>query len=481
MKLMITLANIRQLTGAALCHSMLVLGLVSPALASDRVPSMMDALDNGAEEQADTSRLSQLERENAELRARMSEIEASLQSASDDAERFARLEAENEELKRRIDAVASEIERFSLGSIAPPIGDSVFGFGPAASKVYGQESGLSIGGYGELLYQNYAGRSKNDRFDLQRAIMYLGYKFNDNWVFNSEIEWEHASTSESGSVSVEFAYLDYLHTEALNMRVGLLLIPMGFINELHEPTTFLSANRPKTESVLIPSTWRENGIGIFGNIGDVSYRTYVVNGLDAAGFTAGGLRGGRQKGSQALADDFAWVGRADWTPGPGVTFGTSLYYGDSGHNQTLAGGPLSDTTTVIYEAHAEYRARGFHFRALGAMADLDDVTALNTALALTGTASVGDELEGYYTEIGFDLMTLSEQGSDQSLTPFVRYEAYNTQASVPVGFATSPANDDNLVTFGINYKPISQIVFKLDFADADRGLDQWNAAVGYVF
>ncbi len=460
----------------------LALGSTAQATGSNGYDLSMSAeLEDAKVESSGMTRIEVLERENTILKARMAEIEASLKQGGADDDRVANLEAENKELARRIDAVTTELERFSLGSIAPPIGDSQYGLGPAASKIYNQDSGLSIGGYGELLYQNYAGSSKGDSFDLQRAIIYVGYKFNENWVFNSEIEWEHATTSESGSVSMEFAYLDYLSSAEFNVRVGLLLLPMGFINELHEPTTFLSANRPMTERVLIPSTWRENGVGIFGSIGDVSYRTYVVNGLDAAGFTAGGLRGGRQKGSQAMANDMAWVGRLDWEPEPGIVVGASSYYGDSGQGQSLGGGPVGDTSTLIYEAHAEIRARGFHFRALGAMARLSDVAQLNTALGLAGAASVGNELEGYYGEFGFDVLTLLDEGSDQSLTPFVRYEDYNTQASVPTGFVAAAGTDDEIVTFGINYKPISQIVFKLDFADADLGLDQWNALVGYVF
>src|SRR5690606_5504586 len=118
-----------------------------------------------------------------------------------------------------------------------------------------------------------------------------------------EIEFEHASTGQGGEVSVEFAYLDYLATPHLGVRAGMVLVPMGFVNELHEPTTFLGTTRPLTESTIIPTTWRENGAGVFGDIGDFSYRAYVINGLDAVGggssraggFSAAGLRGGRQK------------------------------------------------------------------------------------------------------------------------------------------------------------------------------------------
>ena len=115
------------------------------------------------------------------------------------------------------------------------------------------------------------------------------------------------------------------------------------------------------------------------------------------------------------------------------------------------------------------------------MADLDDVAQLNTALRLAGAASVGEELEGWYAEAGFDVLTLLSEDTGQSLTPFVRLEAYDTQAKVPAGFSAAPANDEELLTFGLNWKPLRQIVFKLDYIDADRGTDRWNAAVGYVF
>ena len=111
-----------------------------------------------------------------------------------------------------------------------------------------------------------ADSGKTDTFDLLRAILYFGYKFDDRFVFNSEIEFEHSTTSESGSASVEFAYLDYLFKPGFNVRGGLLLVPMGLVDELYEPTTFLGAKRPETERRIIPSTWRENGLGAHGSI-----------------------------------------------------------------------------------------------------------------------------------------------------------------------------------------------------------------------
>jgi len=415
-----------------------------------------------------------------------------------DPSRIEALEQQQTELQRRIDLVAEEIERMKLGEVAVQADQSRYGLGPAASKVYSVVDGLSIGGYGELLYQNYdserqdgTSSGQSDELDFLRAILYVGYKFNDRWVLNTEIEWEHASTSEDGSVSVEFAYLDYLHSPAFNLRVGAVLIPMGFLNELHEPTTFYSARRPGTETRIIPSTWRENGIGAFGDVGPISYRAYVVNGLDATGFSASGLRGGRQKASQALVEDIAFVARVDWTDTPGLLVGVSAYHGDSGQNQEntpVAMGPTFDVpsaTTTIVEGHVEYRYRGARLRALLVKAQVDDAAELNTALGLTGTDSVGEELEGGYVEVGYDVLAATAPESGQSFTPFVRWETYDTQADVPAGFAADPSNDVDILTFGVAYFPIPNIVFKADYQDVDddgrTGVDQFNLAMGYIF
>ncbi len=192
----------------------------------------------GAAQQDD--RLATLERENAALRAQMERVLAELANlrnarASVDEARLQALEQENLELARRIDIVATELQRAQASEVVPQIQGSEHGLGPAASKIYQAQSGVSIGGYGELMYENPAGDAATDEFDLLRAVLYFGYKFDEHFVFNSEIEFEHAGEE----VAVEFAYLDYLHDPALNFRAGNVLVPMGFLNEMHEPTTLL--------------------------------------------------------------------------------------------------------------------------------------------------------------------------------------------------------------------------------------------------
>ena len=393
--------------------------------------------------------------------------------------------ADSAEQARRIDVLASEIEQLKLGEVAVEADRSDYGYGPAASKVYRRDQGLSIGGYGEVIREDFdsstdagvAGRA--DQSDALRAIVYVGYKFNDKWLFNSEIEFEHGGKEPA----LEFAYLDYLWRPELNFRFGHVLLPMGLVNELHEPTVFLGVKRPTLEQILLPSTWHENGFGIFGDVGPVTYRSYLVDGFRGAGFTAGGLRGGRQGGNRALSEDIAWVTRADWRPFEGGLVGASYYTGDSGQDAALAGGDV-DVRTQIFEAHAELRWRGVDLRLLAARADLDDVGQLNAVLGLTGSRSVGEELEGEYVQLGYDVLTHFDLGQSQ-LVPFVRWERIDTQAAVPAGFLRNPANEQDILTYGLDFQPLDQLVFKLDFQDFDNeagtGLDQFNLGIGYVF
>ncbi len=422
-----------------------------------------------------------------DLEVRVKQLESALAELRGAGPREERLE----ELARQIEILAAELEDLRVGeAIVAEASTSLYGLGPGASKVYRTERGVSIGGYGEWLGSFYDGEDQSgdpsgttDTLDDLRAVIYLGYKFSDRWLLNTEIEFEHASTSKSGEASVEFAYLDYLWRESLGIRAGLILVPMGFINEMHEPTTYLGANRPETERRIIPSTWRENGAGIFGSWGALSYRTYILNGLDASGFSASGLRGGRQKGSKAKAEDLAWVGRLDWDPTPGLTLGLSAWAGQSGQDLRTDAGRAVEVQTVIWEAHLDWRWRGLEVRGLWAEAELDDVAELNNALGLEGAFSVGERLEGVYVQVGWDL--LAGRKGQKALIPFFRWEDLDTQARVPDGWWADPANRAEILTLGLSYKPLEQIVVKVDWQQVDNGastgIDRFSLGLGYVF
>ena len=393
-------------------------------------------------------------------------------TADDDTDRrLAALEARNQALEAKVASLTDEVFRLDVGEVITPLGDGRYGLGPAASKVYFQDQGVSIGGYGELDYQAIAGGP--NEVDLHRVVLYVGYKFSERWVLNTEVEFEHAGEE----VAVEFATLDYLGSEAINGRVGLVLVPMGFLSELHEPTTYLSTDRPQTETRILPSTWSEMGVGVFGDAGPIRYRAYVVNGFDATGFDKDGLRGGRQAGDEALAEDLAVVLRGDWTEMPGMLVGGSVYAGAAGQSQ--AG--LGDTGVTIWEVHGEVKQRGLWVRVLFAMASVDDVTELNAANGFTGADSVGEELQGGYLEVAYDVWQHVDAGSQVAVRPFVRLETVDTQSDVPGGFSADADTDFDLLTYGVQVQPNPHLVFKLDFQDWDEGDDRFSASVGWVF
>jgi hypothetical protein len=443
---------------------------------------------------AEDARTAELERKVKALEQSLAELKARSGGSPEVAE-----------LQRQIEVLTQEIENLKIGDAAPAADASSggkFGLAPAASKVYGVKRGVSVGGYGEMIYENPdatredgtpSGRTA--QLDFTRAIVYFGYKFNDRIVFNSEIEYEHATTGEGdeekGEVSVEFAYLDFLFRDAINVRTGLMLVPMGFVNEMHEGPTFLGAKRPLVETRVIPTTWRENGVGVFGEAGKLSYRAYLVTGLDAIegsssgaeGFQASGIRDGRSGGSQSPAEDFALTGRLDVKPLAGLVLGGSFFSGNAGQGESDAQGTVDARTTLV-DFHAEYRWRGLQTRLLWARTSIGDVARINAAQGFTGDDSVGERQYGWYAEIGYDVLS-GRDGTKQALIPFVRHERLNTQDRVPEGFQANPANDVTLTTLGASWKPIPNVAIKLDWNrfenEARTGVDQLNLAVGYLF
>ena len=390
------------------------------------------------------------------------------QDTSDLEARMDELEEKNRQLESQLEAVSSQMETIEFQDVMPPIGDSKFGMGRAASKIYGQDRGVSIGGYGEAIYSAPAG-SETATSDFLRAIIYVGYKFDDKWVFNSEIEVEHGN-----EIAVEFAYLEYMQSDAFNFRAGMLLVPMGWVNEMHEPTAFRGPTRPFTEQRVLPSTWRETGLGMVGSVSDFTYKLYAMNGFDATGFDETGLRGGRQKGSTTKAEDIAFVGRLDWAPGNGLNIGTSLYYGDSGQGDPT----LGNATTTIFDLHGEYRRGGLQLRGLFAQAAVDDT---ETLFAGNGNKVVGERQTGWYVEAGYDVASAFAPDSGHQVIPYMRYEAVDTQAQVAASLTPDPAQKDNVITMGIDWKPIQNIVFKAAYLDWDNSTDALQLSLGYVF
>jgi hypothetical protein len=282
---------------------------------------------------------------------------------------------------------------------------------------------------------------------------------------------------------VEFAYVEVAPSPKLGIRAGMLLVPMGFLNELHEPPIFHGARRPEVEQAIVPSTWRENGAGLFGEAGPFAWRAYLVSSLSSAGFSAGGLRGGRQSGARSKAEDLAFTARVDLTGVPGLLVGASAFTGETGQGVAVDGRPIDGRVTLV-EGHAQYELRGLRLRALGARSTVSDVPLMNQALQLTGNKTIGERQTGWYAEAAYDLMTLRPAGS-WSVSPFSRYERLDTQDRVPAGFERDSATDRRVVTAGVGVKPIANVAFKADYQwhrnEARTGVGQLNLAVGYLF
>lgn len=400
---------------------------------------------------------------------------------------FGQDEARLKELERKVEILSKELEAQRSGSALPEAKEQgQMGMAPAASKVYDSKGGLSIGGYGEFLYQAKEGKLQDGStgvgeksLDALRLVFYTGYKFNDRIVFNSEVELEHGGYSDEhpeGEVIVEFAYLDFLLHKGFNLRAGQMLVPMGFINELHEPPAFLGARRPMVERTILPATWHENGVGLHGELPNhFSYRLYLMNGLRADKFTAGGIRDGRQAGKEANAQSLAWTGRLDWNPLPGATLGASFYHGNS--NQSAQGEAIA---TDLVDVHGEWRWRGLQLRGLYAQTRIG-ATGVQALGASDPAREVGTRQWGGYLEAGYDLLS----GSRQALIPYLRYERLNTQAEVVSGVVADRGNDQNVVTVGLSYKPIPNVAAKGDFQriqnGARTGQNQFNVALGFYF
>ena len=396
-------------------------------------------------------------------------------------------DSELEAIKVQVEVLTEEIEKMKLGEVAEPEYASFSGLGPAASKVYAVGKGLSLGGYGEIVYSNYRHSSKKDFADTYRFILYGGYKFNDWIVMNTELEFEHVN-----EVSVEFSYLDFLLKPELNLRAGLMLVPVGIINELHEPTVYHGVWRPEVEQKIIPSTWRDIGVMAYGTINDISYKAAVLNGMNADGFgKSSWIRSGRYKGSKANADNLAFVFDLDYDVAQGLKVGASYYFGDAGQgagkDEVLA--TDKEGSLKLWEVNADYRVKGLALRGLFTRGTLDG----NAALEAT---DVGKTVQGWYAEAAYEVMPFLNGDTEASLAPFVRYEDFDTHKEVFTGTTRDPVQDRTITTAGVSYKPIPNVVIKADYQwrDSASGLpegkgsgldenkiDQANLGIGFIF
>ena len=328
----------------------------------------------------------------------------------------------------------------------------------------GSSNKLSFGGYGELHYNNLNGQggaSDKKEIDFHRFVMFTGYEFNDKLRFFSELELEHSLAGEGkkGEIELEQAYIEYDVSANYTAKAGLFLLPIGLLNETHEPATFYGVERNNVEKNIIPTTWWEAGAGVIGKYDNgLSWGGYVHSGLKVSAANNFKVRDGRQKVSEANANDLASTVHVKYSGVPGLELGAALQY-QQNIGQTLE---QELGSAVLLEAHAVYQLDQFSLRALYAQWDLQG----------SAPAAIGaDQQTGFYLEPSYRI--------SESLGVFARYSEWDNQAGDQLDSASVQYD------VGVNYWLHPQVVIKADFQaqNNDNGKDQngFNLGVGYQF
>jgi hypothetical protein len=357
--------------------------------------------------------------------------------------------------------------------------------------------GTSLGGYGEIAYNGYTHDSSRNQADLKRFVIFLSHSFNDQLSFNSEVEWEHAVTSQDdqGESEIEQAYLNYQFKSGVNLKTGLFLMPFGFLNQSHEPPVFYGVERNEVETRIIPSTWREGGIGVSGNtdIG-IAWDFGIVTGFDTAKLDDASkpLSASHQELQLAKARDLAFYGALNYKGIPGFVFGGALTTGNTMQgNADFKNDPAAPDFSgingrlTLWDVHTRWQANGWDLQALYAKGTIDDADKIDNVLLAynkangTTRAYVPNEFYGWLTQAAYQVW----DHDDMTLTPFLRYEEYNTQSKMPTGISSDPVNADKVATVGFSFKPDPQVVFKADYQKfiENSKNDRYNLGIGYMF
>lgn len=344
----------------------------------------------------------------------------------------------------------------------------------------------SFFGYGEMNYSN-PSSSADATADLARFVLGVGYRFDDKTRFLSEVEIEHAvsSAEDAGEVEVEQAFIEREITPSIFAKGGLLLIPVGMLNEAHEPTRYYGVFRNFVETSIIPTTWREGGVAVQGNTaGGLRWDAGLTTGFDLSKWDPTSeeseespLGSIHQELALAKAENVSGFVALNYTGIPALRLGASIFTG--GASQSQPGLPSADVT--LWEAHARWTPSNWDFAALYAHGHISDTRHLN--LAFVGEPFlIPEDFFGWYAQTAYRVW----ESTDWSLTPFIRYERFNTASSfadLGPGLTPSALPDQSVWTAGFNLMLGTGVVVKanyVDFRDSGEG-DRFDLGLGYAF
>lgn len=398
------------------------------------------------------------------------------------------LKAELAELRRQAqDQRAASAQTASAVSAAPAVSADMVN-GVAASASATGEPATVLGGYGEINVNNYTKDSSKNTADMRRFVLSYQHRFDERTKVVTELELEHAvaSASDSGEVEVEQAYMERQLSPAWALRAGLFLIPAGLLNENHEPTAYYGVERNFVETAIIPSTWREGGVQFVGSLNQgLTVQAGLSTGFNLSKWDAGPDSEGKdsplgsvhQELQQAKSRDLSLFGAVNWRGVPGLQLGASLFSGDAGQAST----PGGSMRVSLWDVHARYTPGRWDLSALFAQGHIADTAAFN--LTKVGNPYlVPERFDGWYLQAAYQLWS----SGDYVLSPFVRYERYNTQAAfADLGAGLTPPNGkaERVITWGANFQFAPGLVFKADVQrfGQTRDNDRVDLGLGWSF
>lgn len=398
--------------------------------------------------------------------------------------------ASMEDLERKINLLTDEIDDLKEKDIIK--GQR------GRSRKFQQPNFVTIFGYGELHYID----ADNSHAVLDQHRYVIGiHSILNKWIhLTAEIDFEHAAQQ----LEFELSYVDFLLSREFNVRAGVMLAPIGFLNEFHEPPLFWTTERPLVQQRLIPTTWSMAGFGALGTpVDGLNYRVYFVGSLqsiednngssgsgngfggDASSFGANGIRGGRHQINQAIAEDFAVTGRLEFTKLlPGLQVGVSTYLGDTSQGKIDEGGFMA-----LIEADVQYRKEWFEMNATIVNTSISDTEELNAFCQSPGHACDGKIAEnqfGFNIQGGIHIPQLLGKKTTQDLVVHYMFEKVRTQDSNDGTYVIDRSRNRNAVhNFGLAYFPIPKVSIKADalfvHTEDNQTTQTFQMAVGYLY
>ncbi|MFI4941000.1 MAG: hypothetical protein ACHP7O_11765 [Burkholderiales bacterium] len=429
-------------------------------------------------------KLEALEAQNAELKAKVEHLEAAQQQQATQVQQQAaqtqRQAVTIEEVQKTADAAASK------------------------SNAAEWAASTTVSSYGEITYSRPTQAPEKTNVDIARAVIGMTHRFDDQTKMVGEWEWEHAVTSstDAGEAEVEQLYVEREFDSGLRGKAGLFLMPVGLINQNHEPTAYYGVFRPDVDTKIVPSTWREVGVGLSGDTnGGLTWEAGLTTGpnlskWDAStdeGLVRGPLAAIHGEGQFAAARDLSVYAALSWRGVPGLLVGGSVFAGDVGqHQQDFLG---NNSHLLLLDIHSRYEIGPWDFAAEYVRGTISDTEALNTSFATSGTTNptlVPALFDGGYVQAAYRL----HLPGDYTIIPFTRYEVLNTAAgygSLPASLGGIAQPRDNILTAGASFRIGEGVVVKADYRkykndklpsaipDAWTKGDSFNMGLGYSF